>query len=122
MIELIEGLPAGVIGLEAKGEVTDEDYDTVLIPAVEAAVERHEKVRLLYVLGAEFDGYTGAALWDDAKVGMSHLFSWERIAVVTDHDAYRRLVKGFGFMLPAKVRVFALAELEQAKDWVSAEP
>lgn len=119
MIELIPDLPSGVVGIEAKGEVTGEDYDQVLIPAVEGALETNDKIRLFYVLGAEFDGYSAAAMWDDAKVGMSHYFSWERMALVTDHDAYRRLVKGFGFMLPAKVRVFDLAQLEEAKAWVA---
>jgi hypothetical protein len=120
MIELIPGLPDNVLGIEAKGEVTGEDYEQVVIPAVHEHRERSGKVRLLYVLGAEFDGFTAAALWDDAKVGMEHPFSWERIAAVTDDDAYRRLFKGVGFLMPAKVKVFDLAQLDDAKAWVAA--
>lgn len=119
MIELIEDLPDDVVGLEAKGEVTGDDYEQVLIPAVERQLERHRKIRLLYLLGSEFSGLSAAAMWDDAKVGMEHPFLWERIAVVTDHDAYRRLFKGVGFLIPAKVRVFGVAELDEAKAWIS---
>lgn len=118
MIELIPDLPDNTLGLEAKGEVTGEDYEQVVIPAVHELRESHEKVRLLYVLGPEFEGFTAAAMWDDTKVGLEHPFSWERIAVVTDHDAYRRLFKGVGFLIPAKVKVFDLAALEEAKAWV----
>jgi SpoIIAA-like len=118
MIEVIEGLPEGVLGFEAKGEVSGDDYEQVLIPAVERALEGQKKIRMLYVLGSEFDGYSAAAMWDDTKVGMEHLFSWERIAVVTDHDSYRHLIKGFGFLIPAKVRVFGIGELEDAKAWI----
>jgi SpoIIAA-like len=118
MIELMSWLPDGVVGLTAKGEISGEDYEQVVIPAVERALEAHDKVRLVYVLGAEFDGYSAAAMWDDTKVGMAHLFRWERIAVVTDDDAYRRLIKGFGFLIPADVRVFAVAELDDARDWI----
>jgi SpoIIAA-like len=118
MIELLSGLPDGVLGIEAKGQVTGEDYERVLIPAVERELESRDKIRLLYVLGPGFDGYSAAAMWDDAKIGMSHPFSWERIAVVTDHDAYRRLVKGFGFLVPGEVRVFAVAELDAARAWI----
>jgi hypothetical protein len=118
MIDLISDLPENVLGLEARGEVTHEDYEKVLIPAVETQLEAHRKARVLYVLGSEFSGYSMAAMWDDAKVGMEHPFSWERIAVVTDNDAYRRLIKGFGFLVPGKVRVFDLAELDRAKVWV----
>ena len=50
------GADAGrIIGLEAVGRVTDQDYQDVLVPAVSAALERG--VRLLYVLGREFDSY-----------------------------------------------------------------
>ncbi len=118
MVERIEGLGGGAIGFEAKGEVTAEDYEKVIVPAVEAALAEREKVNLLYVLGNEFEGYEAAAMWDDTKVGMGHLFSWERIALVTDHDGYRRMVKGFGFLIPAHVRVFSTPELEEAKSWV----
>ena len=40
MIELIPDLPENVLGFSAKGEVTVEDYETVLIPAVEARIKR----------------------------------------------------------------------------------
>ena len=119
MIELISDLPDDVLGIEARGEVTGEDYEQVLIPAVERHLERRSKIRLLYVLGSEFGGYSAAAIWDDAKIGMEHPFSWERIAVVTDDDGYRRLVRGFGFMVPGKVKVFDVAELDAARAWIS---
>ena len=119
MIEPIEGLPDDVLGFEAKGEVTGEDYEQILVPAIEARVGQGGKLSLLYVLGTDFVGFSAAAMWDDTKVGMKHLSSWERIAVVTDHDAYRHMVRGFGFAIPADVRVFGTAELDDAKAWVS---
>lgn len=119
MIELIEGLPDGVVGFEAKGHVTGEDYEQVLVPEIERALEGGKKLSVLYVLGDEFEGYTGAAMWDDTKVGMHHPFSWKRIALVTDHDGYRHMLKGFGFLTSATVKTFAGSELEQAKSWVA---
>ncbi|MCB0874851.1 MAG: STAS/SEC14 domain-containing protein [Solirubrobacterales bacterium] len=118
MVELIDGMANGAVGFEAKGEVTAADYEKVIVPAVEAALAEHDKVNLLYVLGSRFEGYELAAMWDDTKVGMGHLFAWERIGLVTDHDAYRRMVQGFGFLIPAHVRVFPTTALEEAKAWV----
>jgi hypothetical protein len=40
MIEMLEGFPECVVAVVAKGRVTREDYDRVLIPAVEAAFGR----------------------------------------------------------------------------------
>lgn len=121
MIEQIEGLPDGVIGFEAKGKVTSEDYEDVLMPAVEAALAEHEKMSLLYLLGDEFEAYTGMAMWKDTKVGMQHPFAWRRIALVTDNDAYRHMIKAAGFLTPAHIKTFELAELEDAKEWLAAE-
>jgi hypothetical protein len=119
MIELIEGLPAGVVGLDAEGEVTADDYESVAMPAIERARAQGDKVRLLFVLGERFTGYTAAAMWDDTKLGLSHPFSWERIAVVTDHEHFRAMVKGFGWLIPGEVKLFSVAELADAKAWVS---
>jgi SpoIIAA-like len=119
MIELIEGLPAGVVGLEAVGEVTSEDYESVAMPAIEGAKAARDKLRLLYVLGARFTGYTAGAMWDDTKLGLRHPFSWERIAVVTDAEHYRTLIKGFGWLIPGDVKLFSGDEMAAAKGWVS---
>ncbi len=118
MIERTEGLGDGVLGFLAKGEVTRADYEDVLDPAIESALQKQDKLSLLYVLGDEFTGYEPAAMWEDTKVGMKHISAWERIAVVTDHDAYAHMVRGFGFLIPAEVRVFPTAELDDAKAWV----
>lgn len=118
MIELLADLPDNVVGARATGEVEDDDYDDVLVPAIDAALERHDKIRLLYVLGEDFEGYEPGAVWSDAKLGARHLTSFERIAVVTDTAWARRSVKLFGWMIPGLVRTFSLDELQQARSWV----
>ena len=119
MIRLIDGLPDNVIGFEAVGEVRAGDYKSVLDPAVDAALENHDRVRLLYVLGDDFDGYSGGAMWEDTKIGMSHLSKWEKIAIVTDHKAYQDGIKAFGWMIPGEVKVFAVADLTNAEAWTA---
>ena len=119
MIRLIEGLPSNVIGFEAVGEVRAGDYKSVLDPAVAALLEAHEKVRFLYLLGDDFDGYSGGAMWEDARLGMSEWSKWEKIALVTDHSGYRDGVKAFSWMMPGEVRAFSAAELGNAKSWVA---
>lgn len=119
MIEMLTGLPSNVIGFTAVGKVTAEDYETRLVPAVEDALAKNDKVRLLYNLGEGFDGFEAGAMWEDAKVGLSHLAAWERIALVTDVEWIRVATKAFGFAMPGKVRVFKNAELEAARDWIA---
>jgi len=120
MIEVISDMPDNVVAFRAKGKVTAKDYETVLIPAVEAAVKKHGKVRLLYHIGNEFSGVEAGAMWDDAKVGFKHFTAWERIAVVTDVDWMRNLTRFFGFVMHGHVKVFKNDQLSEAKNWIKA--
>ena len=78
MIRLLSDMPTGVLGFEAVDDVEKEDYENMLVPAIEAAIAEHGKVRLVYVLGREFDDYEGEAVWEDAKLGGRHPASFER--------------------------------------------
>lgn len=121
MIRLLSDMPVGVLGVEAVGDVEKDDYEDVLLPAIEAARAEHGKVRLVYVLGPEFDEYEGDAIWEDIKLGARHPASFERIAVVTDARWARPAMKVFSVLWPGKARAFALRELEAAKRWASED-
>jgi SpoIIAA-like len=119
MVEKIPDLPDTVLGFTAKGTVTANDYESIIIPAVEALFSRQRKVRFLYHLGEEFSGFEAAAVWDDTKLGLKHLGGWERMAVVSDVDWIRAAVKIFGVAIPGHVRVFHNRELAEATRWIS---
>jgi hypothetical protein len=119
MIEVVEGTPEGVLEIRAVGEVTGEDYEKVLAPAVEKR-KRRGKIRLLYRLGPEFEGYTAAAMWDDAKLGLRNLAAFERVAVVSDVAWVAGAVRAFAFAIPCPARVFPNRELAEARTWIAA--
>lgn len=119
MVEQIPDLPDNVLGFTAKGTVSANDYESVIIPAVEALFARQNKVRFLYHLGAEFSGFEAAAMWDDAKLGLKHLGGWEKLALVSDVEWVRAGVKVFGLAIPGHVRVFHNRELAEATRWVT---
>ena len=121
MLELISDLPDNVVGVRASGWVGAEDYSKVLTPATEAAISRHGKVRVLYEIGPDFLGYTPGAMWDDMRLGLSHMRAWERIAVVTDNDWIAGAMRMFLFAMPFPSKVFKLAEMPQALEWIVAD-
>jgi hypothetical protein len=121
MIRLLGHMPVGVLGLEAVDDVEKEDYRDVVVPAIEAAVAEHGKVRLVYVLGPEFDDYEGEAVWEDLKLGARHPTAFERIAVVTDAGWAGPAVKMFSLLWPGQARAFPLSELEAAKRWAAED-
>ena len=119
MLKLMKNLPANVLGVTAEGKITGSDYETVLIPAVEEMLKENKKIRMLYHLGENFTGFDMEAMIDDAKVGMKHLSSWDKVALVSEHHLINTFAKFFGYMLPCEVRIYKNSELEEAKKWVS---
>jgi hypothetical protein len=119
MLKPLPNLPAHVVGFMASGQVTASDYESVLIPAIESAIKQHGRVRLLYQIGPAFAGFTAGAMWDDAKVGVSHLRAWERVAVVTDVEWIAWAVRLFRFAIPCPAKVFANSQYAEAVDWIA---
>ena len=118
MMTLLEGYPDSVLAVEGQGTITAEDYQQVLLPAMSERLSRHPRLRLLYLMGDEFEGFTAGAAWEDSKVGMKHFTHFERVAFVTDTDWMRRAVRGFGCALPGEVRVYETDDLDDASAWI----
>ena len=120
MIRVLENLPDAVLGVEASGKVTDDDYEQVLVPALQEHLETHSGLRVVYVLGEGFEGWTAGAMWDDARLGIRHRDAWVKIAVVADNEWIRRTITAFGWMVPGDIRLFSLAERDAAIAWAAA--
>ena len=69
MIERIEDMPAGAIGLKAGGKLTKAEYREVLEPAIQEGIDSGE-LRMLFLL-TDFEGIEAAALPEDIKSGLS---------------------------------------------------
>jgi len=54
-------------------------------------------------------------------MGMKHLASWDRIALVSDHPMINSLARFFGHIFPCPVRIYKNADLEEAKKWITEE-
>jgi hypothetical protein len=119
LIEEIAGLPEGTLGFKITGDVTGHDYDSVLTPAIDKAIEKYNHIRLLAQVGPDFGSYSLDAIWDDAKLGLRHWNGFERVAVVTDVGWIQMGVKAMAFMMPCPVQLFAIGQLDDAKRWLS---
>ncbi len=118
-ITLIPDLPDDVVGFSAEGVVEARDYDEVIVPLIEEKLRTHERIKLLYRVGRRFEGYTPGAVWSDTRVGIKHLTRFSKVAVVSDVPWLRHAVRLFAPMIPAEVHVFADADFDAAKVWIS---
>jgi hypothetical protein len=115
MIKQLTDLPTPLVGFELSGTLHAEDYRDVLIPAIEKAASAGD-VRIVIAID-DFGGVTPAALWQDLKMGIEHLHSWKRIAVVTDVEWISHALSLFAWMTPGEVKHFASSERGEAVNW-----
>jgi SpoIIAA-like len=118
MFRAIEGLPAGVLGLEAHGRVTHQDYKDVLVPRLAEAAARGP-VDMIYAIGEDFEGFDLEAMWDDAAAGLRNWKNFRRVAVVADQNWIRAAVSIFAPIYPCAFRLFKRSELAAAKEWIA---
>ncbi|HTZ99406.1 MAG TPA: STAS/SEC14 domain-containing protein [Candidatus Aquilonibacter sp.] len=122
MIEKLTDLPTGVDGVKAVGKISREDYEQVMVPLFDEARRSGRRLRFLYQLGPEFEGFTPGAAWEDARIGLQSLRIFDGCAVVTDLGWIREMARFMGFFMPCPVRVFTNVERLQAIDWLAALP
>jgi SpoIIAA-like len=121
VIERIDGMPPGTIGLRASGKLTRDDYRQVLEPALREGIDGGE-LRLLFVL-TDFEGLELAAVPEDVKTGLSawfgHHSAWKRFALVTNVEWVAKAMHMFAWVTPGEVMICDLDRLEEAKAWVA---
>jgi hypothetical protein len=122
MVERLTDVPQGVLGFRVDGDVEKEDYEKVIRPALQDAIDAGHPLRTLYLI-EDIDDIESDALWADMKLGydlgIKHHKEWVRSAIVTDQTWILRAMKLFAWMVPGEARVYPIAELEAAKAWVA---
>ena len=122
MMELIKDLPANVVGVRASGEVTKQDLETVLIPNIDALVERHGHIHYLLQLDTSVKNWDFGAWFSDLKAGLKHPLSWKKMAIVSDEEGVRKFTDAVSLFVPGgQAKGYTLAQLDEAKAWVGTE-
>lgn len=121
MITEIENLPANMVGFRAEGEVTEADFDAVVMPRVKDLIEQTGKLNYLLQLDTDLADFTLGAWFKDALMGVKHLLKWNRCAIVTDKKGVRVFTDIFSVLIPGEFKGFEHSELQQAIAWTSEQ-
>ena len=122
MLQRLRDLPGGIDGVRATGRVSKEDYEQVFVPLLDEARQEGRRLRLLYQLGPEFEGFSPGAAWEDAKIGLQSIRLFDGCAVVTDKGWIKETTRLAGFLMPCPVRSFGNNELDKAVAWLESLP
>lgn len=122
MLQALTELPDGIGGFEAVGNVSREDYEQVLEPALDDARAHGRRLRFLCELGPRFTGFTSGAEWGGAKIGLRSKRLFDGCAIVSDVPWIRESTRLLAFMMPCPVRAFGNGERAAAIEWLRALP
>jgi hypothetical protein len=119
MIKVLPGSEGNILVLKALDKLTDQDYKEVLIPRLESIIREHGKARLLLDMGDEFHGWETAALWDDARFGLTHRNDFDTMGVVGGPRWVEWGLKLAAMAISGEIRNFSLSEREEAMNWIN---
>ena len=119
MITIMEDAPANVAAFRASGEVTREDYENVVIPTIDALVEKQDSINFMLVLDTALSNFTMTAFMKDLGVGLKHFTKWHKMAIVSESNAINNFTDFFSYIAPGEAKGFTHTELDEATIWVS---
>jgi hypothetical protein len=120
MIEVLPESQGNVMGVKFSGKATSREYEEVIIPAVEAIVQQHGKIRLMYMVDDSFEGAEAGAWWDDTKLGIKHRNDFEKMALVGGPKWMEWLTNICGKLMSGESRTFSLEQTQEAWDWIKS--
>lgn len=121
MIHELKDTPNTMVGFEATHDLSKEDFDKVVLPAVDELVKRTDKLNYLFVLEPSIKSSTIGMWMTDAMLGLNHIDKWNRAAIVTDAEVLTSLTDQFGKEVPGEFRGFTSDSLLDAIHWVGEQ-
>lgn len=110
--------PDNVAAFRAMGEVTKKDYEDVVIPAIDAMIQKHSEINFLLELDTDISNFTAGAWWEDMMLGLKNLGKWNKAAIVTDSDNIIKFTEVFSYIAPGEHKGFKKENLIDALMWV----
>ncbi|GAA4880506.1 hypothetical protein GCM10023203_34360 [Actinomycetospora straminea] len=115
-------VPPEIVAVRAAGVLTRGEYDAVVLPMLQETEGTERRMRVLCQVEDDYTGLTPPALWEDLRLGVRAIGRFAACAVVTDISWIRTASRLAAFAVPYPLRVFGLAEREDAVAWLLAQP
>jgi SpoIIAA-like len=109
-----------VLGFHVSEKLSAEDYEKVLMPAIEKRIKEKGVARVLIEWDRNFKGWEAKAMLDDAKLCFSHWNDFEKLALVGAPKWVDVFLKLFDALSKGAVKVFGEDDYDLALQWAEA--
>ena len=117
MITILQNTPDNVAAFEARGTVTQSDFENVVFPTIEQKVKIFNELNYLLYLNTEIGDFTFKAWLQDLLLGIKNLTKWNRCAIVTDNNNVQNFTEIFSVLMPGEFKSFSKNVLDNAILW-----
>lgn len=121
MISVMNDIPHHVVAFKATGEITEEEYQNTIVPAIQKLAAQTNEINLILYLDAANDNFTGTRWYQDALTVLKSLGKWNRSAIITNLSNIISFTKAFSYLIPGEFKGFSLENYEEAVLWVSSK-
>ncbi len=118
-MQSIKNTPVTMVGFKSRNEITRNDFDSIMLPAVVELIQRTSKLNFLLVLDAEFESFAVGAWLKEAMIRLHYMSKWNRVAVITNTQVIKSFSNPIVKAVPGEFRGFNQNELQEAIAWVS---
>ncbi len=120
MLQLMTDAPPHTVGVRAVGKVDKEEYESILLPALEKAIKQYGELNFIMVLETDVGNFSAGAWLDDIKAGLKYFTKWNKIAIVIDQKPVQKITDFISALIPGEAKGFPVSDIELAKAWVAA--
>jgi hypothetical protein len=117
MLEILPESQGNILGVKAIGTFSRQEYHEFLIPHLSTIIKEHGRVRLLFYLDEDFQGFDLEALKNEA-FGHAHKDDFQKIAMVGGSWWLNLQMTLLAPFLHGEVRNFSREELPEAWTWI----
>jgi hypothetical protein len=117
MIEKMSESEGKILGFKVTGDVAEEDYKKVMIPEIQAIIDKEGSISLLLDL-REFKQQSVAAWWADLNVGFTYHKKIDKMAMVGDKTWEKWISKLADPFYAKKAKYFHPDDIDAAWKWL----
>ncbi|QSX38729.1 SpoIIAA family protein [Shewanella sedimentimangrovi] len=118
MFSILEENASEVLTVIVSDRVTGEDFEQVLLPAIDAKLKDHASIELLFDIEDSCQGFSLTSVWMDALLALFHAGDVSRVAILVDRPGLKLLAQAQALFMPWPVAIYPRHRKGDARKWL----
>jgi hypothetical protein len=120
MVQILPESRGPLLAIRGSDTLTADEYEHVLLPAIEAVIKRHQKARLLFYMDPNFKSWDFDVTKHDADFRLRHRDDFEKVAGVCGPKWVDWATKLQYLFFDSEIKTFPCEETRAAKNWLTS--